>query len=107
MKQILTEDQVNHLIELGLDTKYLRSIPCLDSEITALSGKITQTLLLNDLLDIINSSIKITYIRISHVKNEEWCIACYSSISNEGYSICGEELIDVLYDLVCNFLEDV
>ena len=107
MKQMLTEDQVNHLIELGLDAKYLRSVPCLDSEITSLSGKVIQTLLLNDLLDIINSNIKITYIRISHVKNEEWYIAYYSNISDEGYSIHGKELIDVLYDLICNLLENV
>lgn len=107
MKQMLDEDQINHLIELGLDTKYLRSVPHLDSEITALSGKITQTLLLNDLLDVINSNPKITYIRISYVKDMEWCVVCYSSINEEGCSICGEELINVLYDLVCNFLEDV
>ena len=104
MKQMLNENQVNHLIELGLDTKYLRSVPCLDSEITALSGKVIQTLLINDLLDIINLISKQHSIEISHVKDYNWRIVFHLHNVDDYIYIYDFELINVLYNLVCKLL---
>lgn len=97
MKTILTEEQTNRLIELGVPANKISG-----KEYNSPYG--TQVFILNDLLDILPKQINVerSVVSLTIIAQENYWAACYVEIRFMAYlmTFTGVELIDAIYKLV-------